>query len=257
MSLLLGKARRGFGLRWARGWVLAYLVTHHRCAVEALVVDRLEVPLEHGDHLLVGLGTGDQMKYLAVVVLFDFPLYSLDVLGRTGLHPISGVQIVVEPVVGVAADDEGTTVLVGCHVGDGLADLFFSRGRVVVHREEQVGKGRGAQPDGHDPLEDPRRPARERAGYGACHQEVDRGKRNQEVLVGEYPGRALRDRVRNDERSRSPCREQQTGRDTRALAAGSQIIPAAQEKEAKQRPRPEREYVRAAEEKLEKVGHGL
>ena len=41
------------------------------------------------------------------------------------------------------------------------------------------------------------------------------------------------------------------------LRRGSQIVPAAQEEEAEQRPRPEREKRRAAEEKHEVVGQRL
>ncbi|HET6687735.1 MAG TPA: hypothetical protein VFG82_00115, partial [Rubrobacter sp.] len=103
-----------------------------------------------------------------------------EVTGLTGLYVVSlarlfGLQVVVEPVVSVAADDQGVLVLVAGDVVGGFAELFLGRGGLIVHREVQIRKAHRAQPYGHSSLEDRRRPSRERAGYGAGEEEVDGG----------------------------------------------------------------------------------
>src|SRR5918992_1896510 len=120
------------------------------------------------------------MEDLLVVSFFHPAFYLLEVTGHTGLYVVSSTrlsdpQVVVEPVVCVAADDQGVLAFVACDEEGGLGDLFLGRGGVVVHREEQVRKAHRGQPDGHGSLEDGSGPARERTGYGACQQEVDGG----------------------------------------------------------------------------------
>src|SRR5918997_284873 len=110
------------------------------------------------------------MEDLLVVSFFHPVFYPMEVTGLTGLYVVSSTrlsdpQVVVEPVVCVAADDQGVLAFVACDEEGGLADLFLGRGGVVVHREEQVRKAHRGQPDRRGSLED-RRPARERAGYG-------------------------------------------------------------------------------------------
>jgi len=103
------------------GCGLSDLVDHYGGPVEALVVDRLEGSLEHGDHLLVSLGEGDEVEDLAVVSFFH-PLLDLrEVTGRAGLYVVCaaglvGPQVVVEPIVCVTADDKRGLVLVAHRV---------------------------------------------------------------------------------------------------------------------------------------------
>src|SRR5687768_5355098 len=120
------------------------------------------------------------MEDLLVVSFFHPAFYLLEVTGLTGLYIVSrtlltDTQIVAEHEVCVETVDQGVLSFVACDEEGGLTDLFLGRGGVVVHREQQVRKAYRGQPDGHGSLEDRRRPARERAGYGACKEEVDGG----------------------------------------------------------------------------------
>src|SRR5688500_1757858 len=120
------------------------------------------------------------MEDLLVVSFFHHAFYVLEVTGLTGLYVVSRTrlsvpQLVVEAVVCVAAYDQGVLAFVAGEEEGGRGGLCLGRGGVVVHREQQVRKAHRGQPDGHGSLEDRRRPFRERAGYGACKEEVDGG----------------------------------------------------------------------------------
>ena len=119
------------------------LVDDHGGAVEPFVVNGLEAPLELGDHLLVRIFVRYEMEDFLVVSLFYPVLYLREVTGLTGLCGVSltrirGPQVVVEPVGGVAADDQGVLALVADDVEGGLALLFLGRGGGMSEQVLQV-----------------------------------------------------------------------------------------------------------------------
>jgi hypothetical protein len=61
---------RGLGLQQAFGYGRPDLVDDHGGAVEPFVADRLEAPLELGDHLLVRIFVRDEMEDLLVAPSF-------------------------------------------------------------------------------------------------------------------------------------------------------------------------------------------
>ena len=103
----------------------------------------LEAPLELGDHLLVRIFVRYEMEDFLVVSLFYPVLYLREVTGLTGLCGVSltrirGPQVVVEPVGGVAADDQSVLVFVADDVEGGLAVLFLGRGGGMSEQVLQV-----------------------------------------------------------------------------------------------------------------------
>jgi hypothetical protein len=69
------------------GW--PNLVDDYGAAVEPFVTDRLEAPLELGDHLLVRIFVRDETEDLLVVSLFHPVVYLREVTRLTCLYVVS------------------------------------------------------------------------------------------------------------------------------------------------------------------------